>query len=105
MFAVAKMPPMIWPSTAPPDSTVAYRLIALARVPGDVYVRCMRLSTCGIIVAAPMPWRKRKPMSAPAEGARPQPSEASVNSAIPPRNMRRWPRMSPSRAPVTSSTA
>ncbi len=80
-------------------------LMARARGPGAVKVRWIRLSTCGIITAAPTPWTKRSATRAPADGARPQPSEANVNSAAPARNTLRWPRMSPSRAPVTSSTA
>ena len=40
-----------------------------------------------------------------ASGASPQISDETVKIASPVRNTRRWPRMSPRRAPVTSSTA
>ena len=85
--------------------TAAYSRIAPARdVP--VNVRWIRLSTCGIMAAAPAPWMKRRAMSMPVEVASPQPwSEARVNRASPARNIRRCPTMSPSRAPVTSRTA
>ena len=84
--------------------TAAYSRIAPAReVP--VKVRWIRLSTCGIMAAAPAPWTNRSAISMPVDVASPQPSEARVNRASPARNIRRWPRMSPSRAPVTSSTA
>ena len=103
-FALISRPPASCPTTAPPASTAEYLLIARARA-GPAWVRWIRLSTCGIITAAPAPWAKRSAISTPAVPARPQPSEASVNSTSPPRNTRRWPRMSPSRAPVTSRTA
>ncbi len=102
--ALTSRPPASWPTTAPPAITAAYKLMARARA-GPVWVRWIRLSTCGIIMAAPAPWTKRSAMSSPAEAASPQPSEASVNSTRPDRNTRRWPAMSPSRAPVTRSTA
>ena len=103
-FALISRPPTSWPTTTPPASTAEYELIARARA-GPAWVRWIRLSTCGIITAAPAPWAKRSAISSPAVPARPQPSEASVNRTSPPRNTRRWPAMSPSRAPVTSRTA
>ena len=105
MLALISRPPTTCPRTAPPEITAAYRLMARARGPGEVYVRWSRLSTCGIIVAAPTPCTKRSPIRTPVDGARPQPSEASVNRITPDRNIRRCPRMSPSRAPVTRRTA
>ena len=87
-LAVTSRPPAIWPATAPPAMTAAYSRIAPARdVP--VKVRWMRLSTCGIMAAAPAPWMKRRATSMPVEVARPQPSEATVNRASPARNIRR----------------
>ena len=103
-FAVTSSPPTICPATAPPAMTAAYSRIAPAReVP--VNVRWIRLSTCGIMAAAPAPWMNRRAISMPVDVARPQPSEARVNRASPARNIRRCPTMSPSRAPVTSRTA
>ena len=55
--------------------------------------------------AAPMPWIARDATSQPSEGAKPIVAEASENTTTPNRNIRRRPKMSPSRPPVTSSTA
>ncbi len=53
-LALISRPPTTWPTTAPPASTAEYLLIARARA-GPAWVRWMRLSTCGIISAAPAP--------------------------------------------------
>ena len=49
-------------------------------------------SVAGEMIAAPSPWTARAPMSIPSEFARPQTSEAMVNSARPTMNTRRRPR-------------
>jgi hypothetical protein len=103
-LALSSRPPAICPTTTPPASTAAYALMARARG-APLNVRWIRLSTCGIIMAAPVPWTKRSATSTPVDEASPQPSEASVNTDRPARNTRRWPSRSPRRAPVTSSTA
>ena len=55
--------------------------------------------------AAPMPWSARLATSQVAFGARPAVADESANTTTPNRNARRRPKMSPSRPPVTSSTA
>ena len=62
-------------------------------------------SVAGIMNAAPTPWMAREATSQPSVGARPIVAEASAKTTTPNRNMRRRPKMSPSRPPVTSSTA
>jgi len=59
----------------------------------------------GIMKAAPMPWSARPPTSQLSEGAKPSVAEASAKTTTPKRNMRRRPKMSPRRPPVTSRTA
>ena len=61
-FALISRPPASCPTTAPPASTAEYQLIARARA-GPAWVRWIRLSTCGIITAAPAPWTKRSAIS------------------------------------------
>ena len=62
-------------------------------------------SVAGIMNAAPMPWTARKATSAVSVGAKPIAALEMPNTTTPNRNMRRRPKMSPSRPPVTSSTA
>ena len=62
-------------------------------------------SVAGIINAAPMPWTARLTTSEASFGARPAVAEESANTTTPNRKARRRPKMSPSRPPVTSSTA
>src|SRR5208283_5003760 len=59
---------------------------------------------CGMRRAPKAPWSNRPATMTAALGARPHTSEASVNPAMPTRKMRRWPYLSPSRPPMTSST-
>ncbi len=61
--------------------------------------------TCGVISAAAAPCSARAPISTDDVGARPPISDAAVNVASPSPNARLRPRMSPSRAPVTTSAA
>ena len=84
--ALTSSPPTTWPATAPPASTAAYRRIGRARA-GPGKDRWMRLSTWGIMAAAPAPCTNRSVTSTLVEPARPQPSEARVNKATPNRNI------------------
>ena len=88
----------------PEASTAVQALIALARA-SPTNVAWIRLSTCGSITAAAMPWMTRNVTSWPVFWATPHASEASVNPASPALNSRSWPRIRPRRAPATSSTA
>jgi hypothetical protein len=62
-------------------------------------------SVAGIISAAPTPWTTRLTTSDVASGAKPAVAEERAKMVTPKRNMRRRPKMSPSRPPVASSTA
>jgi hypothetical protein len=103
-LALTSSPPTTCPTAAPPASTAVYRLVARSRdCPSKL--RWMIERTCGTIAAAPTPCTARKAISPPVFGASPQASEERVNRASPARNIRPWPHRSPSRAPVTMSTA
>ena len=78
--------------------------IALPRSSGGNALEMIE-SVPGIMNAAPTPWTAREATSQPSEGAKPIVAEASANTTTPNRNIRRRPKMSPSRPPVTSSTA
>lgn len=58
-----------------------------------------------MITAAAAPCTTRKPISTAGLGARAHATDATVNPTTPRTNTRRRPAMSPSRPPVTSSTA
>ena len=62
-------------------------------------------SPWGIITAPKSPCRTRNAISAPAVGASPHSSEATVKPAMPMMNIRRRPTRSPARAEMTSPTA
>ena len=62
-------------------------------------------SVAGIMNAAPMPWTARNATSALSEGAKPMAALETPNTSTPNRNIRRRPKMSPRRPPVTSITA
>ena len=59
----------------------------------------------GIMNAAPMPWTARPATSQPWSGDSPIEALDSANTTTPERNMRRRPKMSPRRPPVTRRTA
>ena len=62
-------------------------------------------SVAGIMNAAPTPWRARKPISQASDCEKPMRALDRPKTTTPNRNMRRRPKMSPRRPPVTSSTA
>ena len=59
----------------------------------------------GIMNAAPTPWTARLATSHASLGAKPMVALESAKVTTPKRNIRRRPKMSPRRPPVTSSTA
>ena len=61
--------------------------------------------TCGIRMAAPRPCASRMAINIHALVASPHRADASVNSAMPARNMRLRPNRSPRRAPLSRNTA
>ena len=62
-------------------------------------------SVPGIISAAPTPWTTRLTTSEVSSGANPAVAEERAKMTTPARNIRRRPKMSPSRPPVANSTA
>ena len=62
-------------------------------------------SVAGIISAAPTPWTTRLATRSVELAASPAVAEERAKMTTPKRNMRRRPKMSPSRPPVASSTA
>ena len=61
--------------------------------------------TWGMRMAAPKPWPTRMAISIHGVVASPHSADASVNSAMPARNMRLRPNRSPRRAPLSRNTA
>ena len=97
-------PPTTGPIASASADTPAQVPIALPRSSGGK-VTVMIESVAGIMNAAPTPWTARPAISQPWSGASPIAALDSANTTTPKRNMRRRPRMSPSRPPVTSRTA
>ena len=62
-------------------------------------------SVAGIMNAAPTPWTARKAISHASDCEKPMRALESPKTMTPNRNMRRRPKMSPRRPPVTSRTA
>ena len=100
----ASAPPTTGPSARARAETPAQVPIARPRsCGGNVFEMIERVP--GIMNAAPTPWTARLATSQPWVGARPIVALETANTTTPNRNMRRRPKMSPSRPPVTSSTA
>ena len=78
-----------------------YMLIAFARSAASGNSLTISAIVTEKATAPPIPCTKRAAISRPGLSARPQATEASVNSATPERNTRRRPRRSP-RRPATS---
>ena len=97
-------PPSTGPTASAMAETPAQVPIALPRSSGGNALEMIE-RVPGIMNAAPMPWTAREATSQPSLGAKPIVAEASANTTTPNRNIRRRPKMSPSRPPVTSSTA
>ena len=97
-------PPSTGPSASAMADTPAHVPIALPRSSGGNALEMIE-RVPGIMNAAPMPWTARDATSQPSLGAKPIVADASANTTTPNRNIRRRPKMSPSRPPVTSSTA
>src|SRR3954453_9460460 len=97
-------PPTAGPIASANADTPAHVPIARPRsCGGKVFEMIERVP--GIMNAAPMPWIARPATSRVWLGARPISALDAANTITPPTNMRRLPKMSPSRPPVTSSTA
>src|SRR3954470_2831431 len=97
-------PPTAGPIASAKADTPAHVPIARPRsCGGKVFEMIERVP--GIMNAAPMPWIARAATSRVWLGARPISALDAANTITPPTNMRRRPKMSPSRPPVISSTA
>ncbi len=101
-----------WVSTPPSTGPIARaRALTPAHVPiavprcsgGNDWVMMARVA--GIMNAAPMPCTARNATSTASFGAKPIAALAIPNTVTPNRNSLRRPKMSPSRPPVTISTA
>ena len=97
-------PPTTGPIASAIAETPAQVPIAFPRSCGGNALEMIE-RVAGIMNAAPIPWIAREATSAPSLGARPMVAEASAKTTTPNRNILRRPKMSPSRPPVTSSTA
>ena len=99
-----RKPPTTGPIASASALTPAQVPIAVPRCSGgNAWV--MIDSVAGIMKAAPMPWTARKATSQVSFGAKPMIRLDTPNTTTPNRNIRRRPKMSPSRPPVTRSTA
>ena len=97
-------PPRTGPITADIPETAPITPSMAARSRG-VYSAWSEDSTCGTIIAANPPCTARATSSTPMDGATQASAEPAVNPTTPVTNIRLRPRMSPSRPPVTMSTA
>lgn len=102
--AATSTPPRIWPATMESPAVAPYRLIARARR-GPRVAAWIVASTCGSISAAAAPCATRAPTSVQASGASPRAGDVIPKAAMPTRNSRLRPTMSPSLPPRTSRTA
>ena len=84
-----RIPPSSTPSVPPPAATNPNTPIALARSAGSTNSAIISDRATAETTAPPNPWTTRAATSSPCESAAPQASEATVNSAMPPRNRRR----------------
>ena len=102
-YSVRK-PPTTGPIASASALTPAHVPIAVPRwCGGNAWV--ISASVAGIMNAAPTPWTARKATSIVSLGDSPISAAAAPNTMTPNRNIRLRPKMSPSRPPVTSSTA
>jgi hypothetical protein len=84
-------PPSSTPIDPPPAATNPKTPIAFARSAGSGNEVTTSESATAETIAAPRPCTARALIRVAGEVASPQPSEATVNTAIPVRNRRRWP--------------
>jgi hypothetical protein len=80
-------PPSSTPIVPPPDATNPKTPIAFARSAGSVNRVIISESATAEATAPPTPWTARAAISRPCVFARPQASDASVNSEMPVRNI------------------
>jgi len=93
------IPPKSTPAAAPEPPRAPQMPRALFRSAPSSKVVVTIERAAGEMIAAPMPWRARAPISTPISFARPQMSEATVNRTSPPRKTRLRPSRSAIRPP------
>jgi hypothetical protein len=76
-------PPSGGPSNTPPWNDMVMYPLARPSAPSDM-ASMASTRVAEAIMAAPMPWARRKAMSQPTVGARPHSSELSVMTTNPP---------------------
>ncbi len=103
MFASIRKPASIGPPTMAKPSAGPNKLKALSII-SRVKCEVMIAIPCGMSSAPNAPWQRRAEISMAGLKDRPHATDASVKPAMPMRNRRRWPYLSPSRPPITSST-
>ena len=96
------IPPSTRPTLPPPPATALYAASARVRSGPSRNVVVSSASVDGAAIAAPTPCSARADRSQPWDWAKPPRNDATVNSATPAMNVRRRPRMSPTRAPSRS---
>lgn len=90
-------PPRSTPILPPPAMMKPMKPIALARAAGSVNMIMINDSETTDTAAPPRPCIARATTRDSADVARPQASEAQVNTVRPIKNRRRWPKKSPIR--------
>ncbi len=98
-------PPISHPAVAPMPPIMPQAPSALLRSEPSGKVVEMIERAVGVMIAAPMPWNARAPISAPADQASPHSSEAVVKNRRPTMNTRRRPSRSAARPPSSSRPA
>ena len=99
-----RKPPTTGPIASASALTPAHVPIALPRSAGGNALEMIE-RVPGIMNAAPMPWTARPATSQASLCEKPMNALDAANMTTPNRNIRRRPKMSPRRPPVTSRTA
>jgi hypothetical protein len=99
-----RKPPTTGPMASARALTPAQVPIALPRSWGGKALEMIE-SVAGIMKAAPMPCAARPPTNQASDCEKPMKALERPNTMTPKRNIRRRPKMSPRRPPVTSRTA
>src|SRR6266508_2408580 len=99
LSASVRTPPSRTPAAAPKPPTAPHTPSAMLRSRPSTKVVDRIESAAGVMIAAPSPWTPRAPISDASDHARPAKSEASVNTTIPTRKIRRRPIRSAARPP------
>ena len=102
--ASTRKPPRIGPTSVATPAVTPQTAIAEPRSRG-AKMRVMTAIVCGVMRAAPKPWKTRAVTSTSMVCDSPHASEATVNTVSPMRYTRRGPKRSPRRPVMSSGTA